>query len=70
MSELPECMGDGWRPVLELATGCGSHGPFRTAAHALTALSTLEAEGIGGSAITWKFMPLISRYEIVWAPAV
>lgn len=37
---------------------------------AQTALNTLEAEGIEGSVITWKFMPLILRYEIVWVPVV
>lgn len=34
VSDLPERMGAGWRPVLELATGTVSYGPFPTAAHA------------------------------------
>lgn len=36
VSDLLERMGAGWRPVLELATGTVSHGPFPTAAHAET----------------------------------
>ena len=36
VSELLERMGAGWRPVLELATGTVSYGPFPTAAHAET----------------------------------
>lgn len=44
--------------------------PERLFPDARTAPSTLEAEGIEGSAITWELMPLISRYEIAWAPVV
>ena len=36
VSELLDCMGAGWRPVLELVTGGASYGPFPTAAHAET----------------------------------
>lgn len=36
VSDLLERMGAGWRPVLELATGTASYGPFPTAAHAET----------------------------------
>lgn len=36
VSNLLERMGAGWRPVLELATGTVSYGPFPTAAHAET----------------------------------
>ena len=36
VSDLLERMGAGWRPVLELATGTVSYGPFPTAAHAET----------------------------------
>lgn len=36
VSDLLERMGTGWCPVLELAAGKVSHGPFPTAAHAET----------------------------------
>ena len=36
VSDLLERMGAGWRPVLELATGTVSYGPFPTAALAET----------------------------------
>lgn len=36
VSDLLERMGAGWHPVLELATGTVSYGPFPTAAHAET----------------------------------
>lgn len=42
VSELLSCMGAGWRPVLESATGGVSHGPFPTAAHAETFVCTRE----------------------------
>lgn len=44
--------------------------PKRLFPDAQTALNTLEAEGIEGSVITWEFMPLVLRYEIVWVPVV
>ena len=42
VSELLGCTGAGWRPVLELATGGASYGPFPTAAHAETFVCTKE----------------------------
>lgn len=44
VSELLDCMGAGWRPVLELVTGGASYGPFPTAADALTYVHIKEHE--------------------------
>ena len=44
VSDLLERMGAGWRPVLELATGTVSYGPFPTAAHAETFVYAKESD--------------------------